>query len=139
AGRRARGAGCSRSRGPGPAARCRTGWAGGPARPPEGSAPARTSASARDGEDASEQAIVAVVPPAPGRSEVQAILSLRVEAEIEHQRFRGGDETDRVRHQNAGLPRLSGKPAPGGVGLRADTAHRPRPGTRGDAKVPAPP
>src|SRR5207244_942192 len=52
------------------------------ARPPRRAAPPRrVSSGNRQG--SREQAVLAVVEPAPGRVEVQAVLALRVEPEIE--------------------------------------------------------
>src|SRR5205823_7930649 len=91
-------------------------------RPRARTAGTRGRASARDGQHAREQPVVAVVAPAPGRGQREAVLALGVEPEKEQQRIGAGEEGKGVGDQIARLPCIGREAAAGGIVLRVDAA-----------------
>ena len=71
----------------------------------------------RDGQDAREQAVVAVVAAAPGSGEGEPVLALGIEPDEEQQRIRSRSEGERIRDQIADLPGVGGKASTGGIVL----------------------
>ena len=79
----------------------------------------------RDGQDAREQAVVAVVAAAPGSGEGEPVLALGVEPDEEQQRIGPRSEGERIRDQIADLPGVGGKASTGRIVLGVDARAGP--------------